>query len=483
MSKIYLFVLVVLFLIFAGCRADDPTPPDTSHNTTDSTDTADTDTVVPPDTTHTTDTITEKGTAYVYDITALPTITIVVSTDEWNRFLADYDQNPNNEEYVHSGFRFERDGKHLSLADVGLRLRGNTSRRRPEGSTGEMHSPLSPVWHHASFAVNFGKYVKDQKMAGIDKVNLKWFKDDASYVREVYCYDLFERYGVWTAPQSSYCRLKIKIKEDPDTIYYGVYQMVEPVDKDYLKVRISNFADASGFLWKANYGADLVSANVSAMDIERITLSETYTPVYDLKTATSKLTQARTQLADFITNLNSRTGDDFKTWIETKMDVPLFLKTYAVNVVCGMWDDYWCNKNNFYLYFSSSTGKFYFIPFDYDNTLGTSAIVSDAGRQDPLAWGNASYPLTTKILAVPAYKALYTGYLRELCGAANDLFYVDKSIARIQQWQSMIRPWVSNDTGEDMYIADKPASWGNCSFYRLLDTNNNFFRIKQASIP
>ena len=42
MSKIYLFVLVVLFLIFAGCRADDPTPPDTSHNTTDSTDTADT---------------------------------------------------------------------------------------------------------------------------------------------------------------------------------------------------------------------------------------------------------------------------------------------------------------------------------------------------------------------------------------------------------------------------------------------------------
>ena len=43
----------------------------------------------------------------------------------------------------------------------------------------------------------------------------------------------------------------------------------------------------------------------------------------------------------------------------TKMDVNLFLKTY-VNVMVGMWDDYWNNSNNFYFYFDGA-GKFYFI--------------------------------------------------------------------------------------------------------------------------
>jgi spore coat protein CotH len=68
------------------------------------------------------------------------------------------------------------------------------------------------------------------------------------------------------------------------------------------------------------------------------------------------------------------------------MDVNLFLKTYAVNVTVGMWDDYWSNSNNYYFYFDAA-GKFYFIPYDYDNTLGTSLLMTDSGIQDPLNWG------------------------------------------------------------------------------------------------
>ena len=49
-----------------------------------------------------------------------------------------------------------------------------------------------------------------------------------------------------------------------------------------------------------------------------------------------------------------------------------------------MWDDYWFNKNNFYFYFDSN-GKFYFIPYDYDNTLGTSSGMN-SGTQDMLNW-------------------------------------------------------------------------------------------------
>jgi hypothetical protein len=91
-------------------------------------------------------------------------------------------------------------------------LKGNTSRRRPEGNPGETHNATNPDWHHASFTVSFKKYNKTQLFHNSEKVVLKWFKDDAMYAREVYSYDLFEKFGVWTAPQSSYCKLTIKVR-------------------------------------------------------------------------------------------------------------------------------------------------------------------------------------------------------------------------------------------------------------------------------
>jgi hypothetical protein len=54
---------------------------------------------------------------------------------------------------------------------------------------------------------------------------------------------------------------------------------------------------------------------------------------------------------------------------------------------------------------------------------------------------------------------------------------------RIISWQSRIAPYVSNDTGEDMEIKDRPAGWSSHGEYRLLKSDNNFFKIKASSIP
>jgi hypothetical protein len=60
---------------------------------------------------------------------------------------------------------------------------------------------------------------------------------------------------------------------------------------------------------------------------------------------------------------------------------------------------------------------------------------------------------------------------------------MDASVPRIKAWQEKISPYISNDTGEDMSIYDKPASWGNQSRYRLMDTgSNNFFKVKTETI-
>jgi spore coat protein CotH len=356
--------------------------------------------------------------------------------------------------------------------DKGIRLKGNTSRRRPYENG---------KYHHAHFGLDFHKYVKDSKhtVKGLRQLDLKWFKDDPSYVREIYCYDLFRREGVWTAIRDVYSRLWIKVGEDKE-VYFGVYGMKEHIDKNYIRTRKGSFGDIKGNLWKCYWGATLADKNA------KMGVDDNHTSyVYELKTNKEDgFDAARAQLQDFIGNVSKLSGSAFDTWISQHMDVDLFLKTYAVNVAVGMWDDYWNNTNNYYLYFSSGEPyQVWFIPYDYDNTLGTSlqcGAQSDSGRQNPLKWGSDNSALIAKILKNQEWKSLYVQYLKELC---SGYFSLQSSSARIRTWQAAVSPYVSNDTGEDMEIKDKPASWGNHGEYRILEnSSNNFFTVKAQTV-
>jgi len=333
--------------------------------------------------------------------------------------------------------------------------------------------------------LNLRKFVKDDahELGGVRKIHLKWCKDDATYVREMYCYDLFRRFGIETAIRTSYGRLWIHVEGDKQEAYYGVYEMLEAIDETYLKNRKELFGSADFNLWKCGYPAGLNGTNDG--DFWSDEDAGTTNRPYVLKTNTDNFASAKEQLKDFILKLNGKTGDSFKTWIQQVTDVELLLKTYAVNVAVGMWDDYWCNQNNYYIYFNSADKydyKFFFIPYDYDNTLGTSNMI-DAGRQDPLNWGDNSRKLIRKMLDYPEWRAIYVKALNDLC-ASDELFKMEGSVARVKSWQAMFSSFVANDTGEDMTIEDKPASWGNHSEYRVMDMGaNNFFKVKASSIP
>ena len=431
----------------------------------------------------------------IFDLTKLPEIELNISLQQWNKLLQNYDQNPKNEKKIVAGFTYIMNGHTTTLDSIGLKLRGNTSRRRPEGATGQLHNPTAADWHHCHFSVDFNKTIANQEFNGLEKVNLKWFKDDASYVREIYSYDLFNRFGVWTAPKASYCRLSIRVEGDSTPAYFGVYAMIEAVDEKYIESRAAHWTANPGYLWKgSNLGtdaADFVStASIGVEDVKLNPVKSEYF-AYDLKTNKDQLQTAKSQLVEFIADLNSKTGSDFQSWIASKMDVDLFLKTYAANVMLGMWDDYWVNKNNFYFYFASN-GKAYFIPYDYDNTLGTSYLLPNSGTKDPLHWGPATErPLVNKILAIPEYAQKYKQYVKELADPQKNLFQKTASIQRINSWHQLISPHIANDTGEDMTISDAPASWGNAPYYRLLsgnalggtNGNANYFSSRIASIP
>lgn len=421
----------------------------------------------------------------IFDINIVPTITLDFTVEEWNKLLTNFDIYEDNQEHVVSRVSINRSGILTQIDSIGVRLKGNTSRRRPEGEFEQPHNSIDASWNHAHFALSFEEFRGNQEYMNLEKLNLKWFKDDANYVRELYCYDLFERFGIWTAPQSSYCRLIINVKGDSKPAYFGIYQMVEPVDKKFLKARENLFDTSNGNLWKASRGASLRSARGDQMGVDISTLdgatSKTFT--YSLKTNKTSVEAAKSQLTNFITNLNSKSGDALKEWLKSNMDVELLLKTYAVNVMVGMWDDYWSNTNNYYFYIDINN-KFTFIPYDYDNTLGTSLMMRDSGTQNLLAWGDSdNSPLIAKVLSIPEYKNIYINYLYDLIDPSKHLFDYQSSTERIVNWQNMISPYVSNDTGEDMRILDNPAAWGNQPKYRLNSADNNFFKIKASSLP
>ena len=429
-----------------------------------------------------------EGYDYVWDDEVIPEIHISVSLDEWNRLLGLYDANAYTTQYVMATASFIKDGETTVIDSVGLRLKGNTSRRRPEGRQGQMHQRNNTDWHHVHFGLNLRKFVDDDDhtIQGVRKLHLKWFKDDPAYVREIFCYELFRRASVWTAIRDNYCRLWIHVEGDSNEAYYGVYGMLEPIDKRYLKDRKNLFGNSNGYLWKCRNGAaGLNNPNGDIWYDDDTDDRHAYT----LETQTAEFDSARLQLIDFMNKINSLNDNDFYTWIQQVTDVDLLLKTYAVNVAVGMWDDYWNNANNYYLYFNGKgldDYKFFFIPYDYDNTLGTSLRTgnqSDAGRQNPLYWGVDNNRLIARILKFSDFKAKYIEQLKNLIDSKYAFMDRASAQARIRAWQARIEQYIENDTGEDMIIEDKPASWGNHGEYNLLKNNNdNFFNAKASSI-
>ena len=433
-------------------------------------------------------TIQHEGLQYVWDESVLPEITMTVSVDEWNRLLGLYDQNSNTKEYVKCNITYKKGSEVTEIIDAGFRLRGNTSRRRPEGNGGEMHRKDDTDWHHCHFGVNLRKFNKDNQeikvkdIHGIRKFNLKWFKDDACYVREVFCYDLFRRAGIWTAAHDVHCRLWIHVEGDSKPAYYGVYEMIEPYDNKYVEKREHLFGSAEGNLWKCSYDshgpADLRDAYANMAEDNN---KDDFT--YELKETEGTFEDAKAQLQDFILKLNGKSDDSFYKWIKEVCDVELLMKTYAVNVAVGMWDDLWNNGNNYYLYFNSLDlydYTVYLIPYDYDNTLGT-ANCYDPAKQDPYNWGDRGI-LIERLMKFDEFKNIYRDELKRLVDPANGLMDTNSSIERIKAWQSKVQDYLINDTGEDMYIEDKPASWGSWGDYNLMSLDNNYFTVKAQTI-
>lgn len=416
---------------------------------------------------------------HVFDINSLPEITIEVAPDQWNVLLS-------STQYVRpkaqvTSFTFSKNGVVDTVNNIGVKVSGNTSFVNPE--VGKTHCVNCADWVQANFNFDFKAFVSTQTFRGLTGLKLKRFRDDASYVREVVANDIMQRFGIFTVHASTYAKVYVHVTGDTKTAYFGVYRMNEDVNElEYLSNRFGVDNDA-GELWKASLStvpncsgpADLLPITVDSTKMSRDDCT------YEFKGKKAAFPLAKTNFVAFLDAINTKSGADFKAYADAKINTDLLLKGMAAEAVLGQWDGMSANFSNYYLYFDEA-GVLQFIPFDMDNTFGTStAVVGDSGRMDLLTWGKNI--LVKKMLSIPEYKTKYVGYLNELV-TNTDLMTQTRTVSWIKARHDLIKNFLVNATGDNGSYADRPASWGNQPTYRFFDftTGTNWYTTKTAAV-
>ena len=440
----------------------------------------------------------------LFSLETMKTLRIRISEAEWNGLLNDVDKNRRSETYRRADFFY---GEDVSTAEfvpgVGFRIRGNSfSRKRPEQGGG-LHDPANRLVR-AHFKIKFNEQFNEDEGAygppsmdvpentsykgrtfrGVRGLNLKFNKNDPTYMREVFSYDLFRRVGVH-APRQAYAKLYIQIGAEPER-YMGVYLMGENMGKDWAKRRF----DENSYLFKClyqQYGpADLSrgdrdhSPDTGAIG-EEITDPEffgqnwsSYRPAYDLKTKEDDFILAEDELNDLIELL---TGNPTQQQLEEAIDIPTLLKAQAVSVFTGMWDDYWRNGNNYYLFWDEITEKWFFVPFDYDITFFDEIFgIGGLERASFMNWGDdrldGNPVLMDRVLAYRDFREQYKTYIRALYDRDEEVLEINAAMTRLTAMRALVEPHTSGHEAID----EQPYNGNHTEIQQFILNRTSFAR-------
>jgi len=260
--------------------------------------------------------------------------------------------------YVPATFRWgER-----TLKNVGVRYKGNSSA-----------SPRQK--HKRSFLVKFAQFQPGRTFLGLQHVALDNGVQFGSLFSEPLITGILKEVGV-TAPRCNFAKLMLNGK------FHGVYVNVERIDAAFLKNR---FDDASGPLYKVDEGGP--GGNLETFSLppgENNSSRHAFEPK-----STSARPDARDVL-ELISRINDTPPERFSSVLHATIEVDVFLKTMAVMLFAGAFDQLtgW-NPHNYYLYREPTDGRWHYLPWDLDVGFADNAF-----RQVPVVSGwNAAWPI------------------------------------------------------------------------------------------
>lgn len=322
------------------------------------------------------------------------------AADFINSYQGNHDDSTYHDYYVPCTFTLTMDGVTTTFEEVGIRQKGNMSRRQhlidnnfslsslvhykfsfKETFDGDEYTsisqlnPFKKTWEDS----NERKARKNRTLFDMEKIDIKWNRNnDETKAKQSYALRMFRDAGVM-AGHSTVANTSFKITGK--SAINTTYEVLECIDSVFIK-RHFNAEHADGDLYKCTY-TNKGPANFNSsyevgnqIGVENNTTG--YRPVYDLKTNKKKNTTHTTLLNLFNVINSTASASDWKINAEQLIDMNSFLKYEAVAYLCGNFDDMRNNANNYYLYITSGNTKAYFIPYDFDRCFGMGC----EGRKD-----------------------------------------------------------------------------------------------------
>lgn len=332
------------------------------------------------------------------------------------------------------------------LENVGLRMRGQFSLRE----SGEK----KPFKIDTDFFVPGQEYKNLKQLLFVNNIG------DPTLVQEKLSYEMMQFAGV---PASFTCYVEIWFDitgDDQPPQFWGVYTMIERVDRKFLANRFGQDA-RDGNLYKASHAQrgpmDLVYYGGSIQDFPRQNGQVAYGKMTNEEEADYS---DIVQLTRVIDGTDYETPQDFAAALETVFNVDGFLRYMAVVDTTMNWDIYPYTGNNYYLYHNPTTDKFEWIPWDL--TWGENPQHPVFDTSEPGIAGRT--PLHTRVFQVPEYRLRYAAYLDLLMRH----FFNPRLIGnKARYYQDLISPLLTQGEGDKMFsgegawftLADFQGSW------------------------
>jgi hypothetical protein len=283
-----------------------------------------------------------------YDPGVLQTIHLEVKPEELDRLHRALPQRI----FVPATFRWNDQ----VLANVGLRYKGNSS-------------SIPNAQHKRGFLINFQRYNRDQQFLGLQRVGLDNGVQFGSLFSERLITEALLGLGVKVS-RCNYAQVYVNGQ------HAGVYVNVERLDQPFLE---RQFGAGGGALFKVDEGGPGADLRYVSRD------PAIYRKTFDLKSGNEK--GAFEHLLEFIRAVDAAPGE--RVDLRQHLDVEAFLKTTAVMLFAGAFDQYtgWA-PHNYYLYRDPVDFKWTYIPWDLDVGFADNAF----GRVPVLEGWHAAWP-------------------------------------------------------------------------------------------
>lgn len=343
-------------------------------------------------------------------------IDVKMDEAQWNNLLA----NASKEEWTPCDVVI--DGEELK--NVGIRTKGNSSLMMAKNGK-------------YSFRIKTDKFDKDVNYHGLTELCMNNMLSDATCMRDILCYNaMYEIGGV--APHAAHTDMYLNgelysfylLAEQPGTTVAERYA----VDDDSVLYKATESNGAEGG-W-GGFGGDSYCSFTENMPLDRFDVKfgtdDEFKHIQDIKTAINKLTPT-----------------DYK-FIEDVIDVPSFLKGFAVNSIFCNYDSYNGSlAHNYYLMYSG--GKAYFVGWDYNLCLGNftggaSSVTSDITTS--LYQSEIKDRPLAKLLQVPEYYDMYVDIVNQVMD-----YYSDPE-AYVADYAKKIRSHVAADPRASFTVDD-----------------------------